>query len=81
MLIEIITVVKVCGCAVMTAGCNGLCNPVETIPRLHQDSNCTKTETEEMAMLDSWYDFTQVGCIKVDDTGNVNKTSCFETKL
>lgn len=75
-----IAAARVCGCAVMTAACNGLCSPVETVQRLHQDSNCTKTETGSLAMLDSWYDLSPVGCIKVDDTGNVNKTSCFETK-
>ena len=62
----------------MTDGCNGLCSPVETMARLHQDPNCTKTDNIELPMLDPWYDFKPVGCIKVDETGNVNKTSCFE---
>ena len=64
--------------AVLTGGCNGLCEAVETIAKLHQDSNCTKAITAELPMMDSWYDYSAVGCIKVDDTGNVNKTSCFE---
>ena len=76
---QVAVVMKYCS-AVMTASCNGLCDPVETLARLHQDSNCTNTQTGELAMLDSWYDFTPVGCIKVDSTGNVNKTSCFEPK-
>ena len=62
----------------MTANCNGLCNSEETVAKLHQDPNCTKTVSGDLAMLDSWYDFGPVGCIKVDDTGNVNKTACFE---
>lgn len=63
---------------VLTGGCNGLCEAGETIAKLHQDSNCTKAITAELPMMDSWYDYSAVGCIKVDDTGNVNKTSCFE---
>lgn len=66
------------GCAVATAGCNGLCDPVGTVPRLHQDPNCTKTDTGDLAMMESGYDFGPVGCVKVDDNGNVNKTLCFE---
>ncbi|KAL3151040.1 hypothetical protein ABBQ38_012910 [Trebouxia sp. C0009 RCD-2024] len=63
---------------VATAGCNGLCDPVETVPRLHQDPNCTKTDTGDLVLMESGYDFGPVGCVKVDDDGNVNKTSCFE---
>ena len=63
-----------------TAGCNGLCEPEETVVRLHQDPNCTKKDTGDLAMMESGYDFGPVGCIKLDDTSNVNKTACFEPK-
>jgi len=48
------------------------------LAKLHQDANCTKPITAELPMLDSYYDFNAVGCIKVDEDGNVNKTSCFQ---
>ena len=64
--------------AVLTGGCNGLCKPEETILKLHQDPDCTKADTAELPMLDSWYDFGPVGCIKLDEFGNINKTACFQ---
>lgn len=63
----------------VTANCNGLCNPVETVFRLHQDPNCTKLDTGDLAMMESGYNFAPVGCQKIDDNGNVNKTACFDT--
>ena len=65
-------------CAVLTGGCNGLCDAEETLAKLHQDPNCTKAVTADLPMLDSYYDFSAVGCIKVGEDGNVNKTSCFQ---
>lgn len=63
---------------VLTGSCNGLCDAEETLAKLHQDANCTKPVTEDLPMLDSYYDFSPVGCIQVGEDGNVNKTSCFQ---
>ncbi|KAL0025605.1 hypothetical protein WJX79_007394 [Trebouxia sp. C0005] len=63
---------------VMTGPCNGLCDAVDTLAKLHQDPNCTKPVTADLPMLDSYYDFRPVGCIKVGEDGNINKTSCFQ---
>jgi len=63
--------------AVLTGGCNGLCDPVTLVPKLHQDPNCTKADVGELPILNAWYDYSAVGCIKMVD-GNVNKTECLE---
>lgn len=61
----------------MTGQCNGLCNPVDTLTKLHADENCTKLLTDDLPMMVPWYDYSQVGCIKVDDSGDINKSQCF----
>ena len=67
----------VCVCAVLTGGCNGLCDAATLVPQLHQDPKCTQADPAELALLDEWYDYSAVGCIKMVD-GNVNKTACME---
>ena len=62
--------------AVLTGNCNGLCQAETTIAKLHSDPSCTKALTADLPMLHSWYDYSAVGCIKVDDSGSINKTSC-----
>lgn len=47
------------------------------MPKLHQDPNCTKADVGELPILNAWYDYSAVGCIKMVG-GNVNKTDCLE---
>ena len=63
--------------AVLTDGCNGLCNPLETIPQIHQDSACTKADVAALPMLRTQFVLASVHCIKLDAIGNVDKSACF----
>lgn len=67
----------VSGCAVLTGGCNGLCDSATLVPKLHQNPNCTKAATLELPLTAAWYDYSAVGCIQMVN-GNVNKTLCQE---
>lgn len=62
--------------AVMTDHCSGLCNPEETMTKLHADENCTKAATDDLPMMASRHDFNAVGCIEFDENGGINKTLC-----
>ena len=62
--------------AVLTGTCNGLCDAETTIAKLHADANCTAVLPTELPMMEPMYDFSPVGCIQLDDNGNVNKSLC-----
>ena len=64
--------------AVLTGGCNGLCESVELVTKLHQDVACTKPIGVDLPMMESWHDLTAVECIKTDGSGNINKTGCLQ---
>ncbi len=54
----------------------GLCNPLETIPQIHQDSACTKADAAALPMLNTQFDLAFVHCIKLDAKGNADKSAC-----